>query len=365
MNTAKGTQTVTPFDPTPWIAEDHLSAGLAARPHRIPDDIHNQIIDRVARMYQAMVRDGSELSAPYRVEGEWAVYLAERKTLYDDLLANRLGPAGERLAHFWRNELGPIVKEYARYDQLAGRVEPFVSRFQHNVVRNYLIWREIVDHPLEALASPQVGNPWGYMIDGHLVAPKATRFHALAVQAAEMTRGLDCPVIAEIGGGYGGLAYYLLQVSPTCTYIDFDLPETLVLAAYYLLCAAPGRPVLLYGEDTAARIGPPAGGVQLLPHFALPTLAERSVDLMINTFSLSEVPWTTLLEYMDQIHRCVRHYFLHNNMDRAGVVNRGYERIPSTRYPIDREVFKQLYKDFDLFHGHDGDYRQVLYQRIS
>jgi hypothetical protein len=44
------------------------------------------------------------------------------------------------------------------------------------------------------------------------------------------------------------------------------------------------------------------------------------------------------------------------------VINRGFERIPASTYPVDPKRLKLVYKHFDLFHGHDGDYRQFLYQ---
>ena len=50
-------------------------------------------------------------------------------------------------------------------------------------------------------------------------------------------------------------------------------------------------------------------------------------------------------------------------MDREGVVNRGHERIPASKFPIDPAVMKCVYKHLDLFHGHDGDYREFLFAK--
>ncbi|MDP6445530.1 MAG: putative sugar O-methyltransferase, partial [Pirellulaceae bacterium] len=327
---------------------------------------HEQIVSRVARLFQAMKRDQPAASAPYRPGGEWAAYLSERQEFYDRLLAGDEEYCGQKLRNFWRNELGPIVKEYAKYEQLVGGEQEYVDRFERNVTRNYLIWREICDGEVEMLRAPRVGNPWGYQIDGQLVVPKATRFHALSEQLRSLTQDVAHPLIVEIGGGYGGAPYFFLRDRPAATYVDFDLPETLVLAAYYLLCCFPDRQVLLYGEEAT-----PQGeawkdqAAVLMPNFALPELADQSVDVFFNSFSFSEVPWETLVEYMGQVQRVVKSYFLHNNMDRRGVVNRGFERIPASRYPLDAAQLKQLYKRFDLFHGSEGDYREFLYQRTE
>ncbi len=36
-------------------------------------------------------------------------------------------------------------------------------------------------------------------------------------------------LILEIGGGFGGLGYYLHKINANCTYIDLDIPRTLLL----------------------------------------------------------------------------------------------------------------------------------------
>ena len=354
------------FDPTSWMSESHLAVGLKPRPDGLPKHRHRQIVDRVCHMFQACKRDQGAAPEAYQPGGEWVSYLEERRAFYDGLLAGDVDDSLLALQHFWRNELGPIVKEYAKYQELAKRRGDTVARFQRGIIRNYLIWREIFSFPVSALDVPDVGDPWGYIIDGQLVVPKATRFNAHATALRNLLAGIPQPVVGEIGGGYGGLAYYLLRDAKGTTYMNFDLPETLALASYYLLCCLPDRKFFLYGEGSTP-LGNDAKAFHaiLLPNYSLPQLEDQSVDVFVNSFSLSEVPWDTLVEYLRIIERTVRHYFLHNNMDRTGVFNRGCERIPASSFPIDTRVLKLIYKHFDLFHGQGGDYREFLYERIE
>lgn len=347
-------------------SEPHLELALEDHRDQMIDDRHSELVARVASMFQAAKADQKRAAPAYQPGGEWASYLAERQSFYNHLLEGRLDVAGETLRGFWRNELGPIVKEYARFDQLVQGERESVERFCSCVARNFAIWKEIFRRDPAELIVPLVGNPWGLRIEGHMVVPKATRFHALATQIADLARGIDRPLVADIGAGYGGTAYYLLRDHRTTVFVDFDLPETLVIAAYYLLACLPDRRVFLYGEGPT-----PTGSawrdydIVLLPNFEIPKLEDRSVNVLLNTFSFSEMPWPTLQEYMRHVHRAVRDYFLHNNMDRRGVVNRGFERIPASDYPIDESELKRIYKRFDLFHGLQGDYREFLYQRID
>ncbi|MEC9092970.1 MAG: putative sugar O-methyltransferase [Planctomycetota bacterium] len=351
-------------DVSKLVSVESLQKGLMDRPSQIDPDDHRLVVQRVIQFFQKMKQDQPRASSVYQPGGEWAHYLSERQEFYDRLLEGDEDYCQEKLNNFWRNELGPIVKEYAKYEQLVNQESEFVDRFQQNISRNYLIWKEIYEGNIAVLEAPQVGNPWGYMIEGKLVLPKATRFHAIAKQVMDLTQDVDHALVAEIGGGYGGAPYYLLRDRPQVTYVDFDLPETLVIAAYYLLCCFPERDLFLYGEDeTPDEKNLSQYAAVLLPNFELPKLGDATVDVFFNSFSFSEVPYESLVEYLAQVQRVVKSYFLHNNMDRQGVVNRGFKRIPASEYPLDSRAFKRLYKQFDLFHGKDGDYREFLYQR--
>lgn len=357
--------TETPSKALPSLCPE-LVEGLEDRPDSIDSQTHQQIVDRVIDCYRACKADQPLAQDPYQPGGEWANYLAERRTTYEAMKTGDSITAGQQLRNFWRNELSPIVKEYAKYEQILAGEEEYIDRFLVNVSRNYETWKEIFRVDQEQLEVPAVGNPWGLMIDGQMVIPKATRFHALASQIGELLRDRPSPKVIEIGAGYGGQAYYLLRDYSDITYVDLDLPETLVIAAYYLLATHPELNIALYGESSAPidqQID--KHDVVMLPNYALPQLSDQSVDLCVNSFSFSEMPVETLTEYLNQITRCVKSYLLHNNMDRRGVVNRGFERIPASDYPIDSQRWKRLYKKFDLFHGHQGDYREFLYQRIA
>ncbi len=354
-----------PLANQPMYPSAELIHGLQPRPDSISAARHEEIVRRVMECYRACKADQPRVPAAYQPGGEWADYLAERQGVYDGMLAGDSQLVSDKLRGFWRNELGPIVKEYAKYEQLTSREAPFLERFETNVRRNFAVWRSIHEHDARVLDVPEVGNPWGLMIDGRLVVPKATRYHALSSQIGELCRGTGRPLVAEIGAGYGGQAYFLLRDYPGTTYVDFDLPETLMLAAYYLMASLPDREIVLYGESHRPLDEVLTGAdAVLMPNFALPKLADRSVDLFLNTFSFSEMPMGTLSEYLTQVQRSLKRFLLLNNMDRTGVVNRGFERIPASRYPLDHSRLRCIYRKFDLFHGHQGDYREFLYEVI-
>lgn len=351
-----------------YIQPQGLEAGLTDRPDPISDAELGPFVQEMHRLYRAMKQDQPAQPEAYQPGTEWAVYIEQRGHLYNAWLQGDLAAMAAQFRSFWRNDLGAIVKQYAGYQTL--REDPAArERFVDLMAYDYMIWRHLLDADPQELAVPPVGNPWGYVLDDVMIAPKALRYHALMTQIRQITADRQRPVVAEIGAGYGGTAYYLLRGQDPLLYINFDLPETLVLCAYYLRRTLPQRRILLYEEGL--RLTPQhlaEYDVLLLPNWMLPQLPDDSVDLFLNTFSLSEVPPPALKEYIGQIERVCRGYFLHNNMDRAGVVNLGYERTPASRYPVSPGRFKLLYKRYDMFqrlhYGRDGDYREFLYQRI-
>lgn len=354
-----------PMANNPGFPTAELIHGLQPRRDEIPASRHEEIVRRVMESYRAAKADQPKAEAPYQPGGEWADYLAERNGVYESMLRGEFSLVEDKLRNFWRNELGPIVKEYAKFEQLVNRESPFLERFETNVRRNYSIWRSIHEHDARVLDIPDVGNPWGLLIEGRMIAAKVTRYHALSTQIGELCRGTGRPIVAEIGAGYGGQAYFLLRDYPGTTYVDFDLPETLAIAQYYLLAALPDREIKLYGESSKPLADQMIeSDAVLLPNFALPRLPDSCVDVFLNTFSFSEMPMLTLAEYLSQVQRSLKRFLLLNNMDRTGVVNRGFERIPLSRYPLRHDQLRCIYRKFDLFHGHQGDYREFLYERI-
>jgi putative sugar O-methyltransferase len=345
---------------------DALARGLAPRPDALDDDRVHTIAEEAAGFYQRIRRPDPELAEPFRAGGEWKVYVEARSAIYDAALSGDVEALAPLLRDFWRNDLGPIVSQYAYYPDLAAGDEAKVERFTRMLARDYRHWRALWrDEPRE-LEVPRIGNPWGLELDGVLVTPLALRFDTHARQIADLLRDVDRPVVAEIGGGFGGMAERVARRDPRVTYVDFDLPETLLVAAFHLRAALPDRDVALW--DPAMALDREAilrHDVVLAPHYAIADLGPASVDLFLNAFSLSEMRWEAVAEYMRAIERCGRRYFLQNNVDRTGVVNRGHERIPCSRFPLDRSVFKTLYHRFDTFQGPEGDYRESLHERIA
>lgn len=352
-----------------FISYESLLLGLQERQERESFEERKNAILELCHFYQTMKKDQLNATKIYLPGGEWEVYLNKRKEFYKYLLSEDLVGAHKKLKDFWRNELGPIVSNYAYYADLASNNKTKIERFTSLMSRDYVIWRSLCPNEnLDVLSVPNVGNPWGYAIDNKLIIPQAFRFHNHSKQISSILSDIEKPIWAEIGGGYGGTAFYYFKniYEPKLTYINFDLPETLILSAYYLMCALPDKKIWLYnGQCSLNRENLSKYDIVLMPNYAIEYLEDNSIDLFLNAFSFSEMTSSILEKYISHLQRVTSGYFLHNNMDRKGIINRGYERIPCSEYPIDARKLKQLYNKHDVFQGYEGDYRECLYQRTK
>jgi hypothetical protein len=168
-------------------------------------------------------------------------------------------------------------------------------------------------YSLASLETPAIGNPFGVVLENAFIRTGAEDQHFYAQQTIDLMRDIERPVVAEIGGGYGGMAGYLIRNQPGLTYIDFDVPETIALASWYLLKAFPKLNATLYGE---AELNPETlrrSQIILMPAFALDELPDQSVDLSFNAHVLSDLPPSSIHAYLAAITRTTRRHILHLN----------------------------------------------------
>lgn len=341
-----------------------LQAGLKDRSEVANDPQYvEEVVRETIRFYLDLLA-GSKVEKDFRPGGEWKRYIDDRDNIFGAIERNDLPATVNLLTNFWRNDLGPIVSQYAYYEALERGDAPAVSRFIENMQRDYSTWQTLWQEGADELQIPYVGNPWGLVIDDVLVSPLAVRFDTHARQIAELVRGVSNPLVAEIGGGYGGMLQALRRHTDA-TYLNFDLPQTLILAAFYIRLAMPDLRVLL--ATTASDVKLATSGefdVVLAPNWLLEALPSNSVHLFLNAFSLSEMPAATVTRYLEAITSSCQRWFLQNNVDRLGVINRGFERIPCSQFPLSREKWRTIYFKYDTFQGPDGDYRESLHELI-
>jgi putative sugar O-methyltransferase len=347
---------------------EHLSQGLADRQSFLDARQHQEIIERIVQAYrktQAIAE--SSLPLPYHVGGAWREDINNRRKEYLEALdADDKETLVKLFANFFRNSGVAGTWSYGYYLDVLNGNKKVKKGFATAILKDYQVWKDLVEGvKIADIAAPPIGNAWGLVMDGSLIMADSLRYNYYANQVHNLLVDINRPVVAEIGGGYGGFAYFFLKSEKNCVYIGYDIPIILTVQTYYLMNAFPEKRFLLFDnvETSITSETLNAYDVILMPHFQLPRLANDAVDLFINSHSLSEMDYPTVAEYLSQIGRTCKHYFFHENSDRD-VLNTGdHIEVPASGFSIPPN-FKKIYKHYSPWEGGIGRQREYLYGRF-
>ena len=146
----------------------------------------------------------------------------------------------------------------------------------------------------------------GWLVDGAIVNRDTVAYQERLVLMHQFgiidyLRSLEAqgPVrIIEIGGGYGGLGYFLGQIFENIHYVICDQNASLFFSATYLSEVTGGQNVAIYDGRNSEVLMPGEGARYIcLPNHLFDHLSGQSFDLGINTMSFFEMPEDVVKHY--------------------------------------------------------------------
>jgi hypothetical protein len=282
-----------------------------------------ELFDRIFNAYSCAVADQRLAASCYEPTGWWK-----------ELRKSSLGPVMQALQCRNIEVLRSMYRNFFRDRCVTGLIAPpfgLSKAYFKGALKNaychaymgdalcridYWISQTGGRFPLSDLRGPLIGNPYGACFSGTLVRTGAEYQHYCA---QEILKRLDAEqrVIVEIGGGYGGVGYYLLRDGGKLAYIDFDTPESIALTSYYLLKAFPSTKALLYGERPLTPEAIAASDVVLMPLFEMERMPAAQVSVTFSSHSMSDLSRDAMGKYLDVITHMTADYFIYIGNDRA------------------------------------------------
>jgi len=127
-------------------------------------------------------------------------------------------------------------------------------------------------------------------------------------RAADKLIETDTPIIAEIGGGYGGVVSKTKKRYPKARFIIFDLPESLAVQTYYIFNTFPDSKILYLHDilERGSMIFYEDFDFILLPGWMIDHVPDKFIDLVINMRSMMEMPLNIIDFYFTHIQRTVK-----------------------------------------------------------
>lgn len=301
-----------------------------------PPENESQIVAKLMASYTAARERLPSAAQAYLPAPGWGGLLdAEWRDWRDTIARGDTTTLAHLLRNFFRNEgISGFWGSDNMFKLFRDTEEDASSWRPATMMAQFRAWRRFrPEASLRDLDAPRIGNPWGYVFGDYVLYEPVFEYNYQAHYFRSLLSHLQAPVVLEIGGGFGGLAYHILKVAPSTKYLGFDLPENVLLQAYYLSCAFPRAKMLVYDREisTLDRSVLDAYDIILMPNFVLPQVQSRTADLIVNSRSLSEMSTETIEEYMRQIDRIGRLWFFHENIFKERCD--GLPGIPSTEFP--------------------------------
>jgi len=315
------------------------------------DPAERRIVERIFAAFRRMKADQRSAPAVYLPAPQWQRQLDEAYEPFGRALArDDIAPFHFFLANFgaWERYTGvestTLIREAAR--SRARRLQVTNETF----LQALELWRWLrgPDADVRRLSYPRFGNQAGAHIDGTFVGPGSFFNDVYGSLLAGLVSDRERPVVADLGAGYGKLAYFILRDLRRWTFIDLDLPETLCLAAYYLMKAWPDRAAVLYGE--AGDSEPSAHDLVFLPAYAIDRIPDRAVDLFVNKNSLGEMTADAARVFVGHIARTTRWFFHLNHDVLRNRYSDGSSGLLGREYPVPADRFRLLMRYPDLGH---------------
>ena len=292
----------------------NVADGFAPRTDECSDD--EAILQRVCSAFILAANKEKIAKSVYGPTGWWEdVRRHGLAPVRQALAARDIGTLRSMYRNFFRDPCsnGLVGAPYKMNKACLGQAvdETYRRYFLSNALHRIDHWKAQTGNRfnLGDLAGPEIGNPFGVSIDGTLVRTGTESQHYSAQRIIEILPPGNATV-AEIGGGFGSMAYYLLRDRPATTYFNFDVPESIALAAYYLLEALPEREFLLYGEQPVPADSLSRFPVVLMPAFELTNMPTNSADLTFSAHTMSSLTPAAMGEYLDEVNRMTGKYLL-------------------------------------------------------
>ncbi|MEI9919615.1 MAG: putative sugar O-methyltransferase [Bacteroidota bacterium] len=338
--------------------------------HKDPNFKSNPaFISRIIKSYNLAKKDQVGLDARFQVGDEWiGIYKQHMGKAMQALTDGDVNKVAAIYENFFRESCsvglhgigGDMTKRY--YGNSISLKDKLV--YISDVLHRYRMWRSLVGPhvPVDALETPLIGNPYGYKLDGKFIRATADYLHFYATQIGRLLSDESGrKAVMEIGGGFGGMAYFLVRDNPDISYVDVDLPENMALTAYYLMHAFPDKKILLYGEGEITREAIHNHDIVLLPNFSITSLPNQSANLVFNSYSLAEMSPGTIELYINEMMRITTSYFYHINHNKTSTV-------VADNFNVDLNKFYLMYKIpclWNMGRNLEMDEYEYLYKKFS
>jgi len=328
---------------------DNLEVAMLLPSYVQPDPSDRLMVERIFAAFQKAKLDQKEKSEIFMPSSLWEKHLDASYPSYPDTDIDRF--------HFFLSNFGSLdtytginfstlVREYAKTAKSR-------KHFEKMVIGLKVAWWlrfESNGRDLSALSIPQHGNQCGATVNNNFIGFDSVLNEFYGRMISNFLKK-DRPVVGEIGAGYGILFFFISRALSDYCYLDFDLPETLCCATYYLMKSFPHRKFLLYGESELNEKVMKEYDFIFMPSYAIKDLPDDSVDIFINMSSLGEIKPQACKMFIGEICRTAHAFWHMNHEYRRNVFEDSTTSLLNGEYPVPDEKFDLVIRYIDALNA--------------
>jgi len=214
---------------------------------------------------------------------------------------------------------------------------------------------------LERFEEPEIGNPWRISYrDRWMSQDLCNSIYEFYSTGADTIDPRSPAQIAELGAGYGRLAYVFLKTLQNASYTIIDIPPALYISQEYLS--------QVFSEEHIFRFRPfqhydeireefEAARIRFVMANQITLLPPKQIDLFVTISSLHEMTYEQITHYLSEINRLTRGRFFTKQWRKSRakqnnfVIRESEYPIPNDwslvrhrRHPIQSWFFESLYE---------------------
>jgi putative sugar O-methyltransferase len=218
---------------------------------------------------------------------------------------------------------------------------------------------------LDRVREPELGNPiricYGSRLISQDLATSAREYNSVMAAVSPTQSEGERLVVAELGAGYGRLAYVFSEMTDS-RYVIFDIPPALGVAHWYLSTLFPGKRVFRFrrfNRFSDIRDELDQSDIAFFTPDQLALFPDRYFDLFLSISSLHEMRFEQIDHYLAEMARLssrfvyLKQYYGYVNPIDGLFIERGAYSLPA-----DWEIVFQKPEDVYV------DFFELMYRRV-
>ena len=263
-----------------------------------------------------------------------------------------------------RVELAKLLPSLFQNECSSAIITPSINKLKDFNLSSQMCWDldalaefSDLEYNYSLLNTPDIGAPFGVEVEGNKILPDSAR-HLFFAEKIKTLADEDDSNVLEIGGGYGGLIYFLNKLNFKNTYFNIDIPETLFICYYYL------RKNNIKCEFLTVNKPIKKDTVYLIPSIVYKdVIKDIKFNVFFNSASLSEMDSKVCFDYVNMLNKKCPKYILHCNSNYLAFPDsKIHIEVLAKDFPIDTNLYRLVYKNISPFQGASGRYRIFLYE---